>query len=124
SNAWGQVGPSQSAVPEQGVDVLMITTVAMSLGFLDGLVASLAGRGLRVGVVCSPDLQLIEFARKHGVTAWAVPMSRTITPLRDVVALLRLLRVIRMKCSPEPDPAIMSVLDRRTGCGRAGSQTS
>lgn len=95
NKARGQVGLSQGAVPEHRVDVLMVTTVAMSLGFLDGLVTSLAQRGLRVGVVCSPDLQLIEFACKHRVPAWAVPMSRTITPLRDLVALVRLLRVIR-----------------------------
>lgn len=65
--------------------------------FLRGQAAFLGARGYEVEVISSPGGQLDDFAGSEGVPAFAVPMERRITPLRDLVALARLWRRLRAR---------------------------
>lgn len=72
------------------VRLLHVTTIPLTLIFLRGQAAFFRARGYEVEVISSPGRELDEFARAEGVPAFAVPMARRITPLRDLVALGRL----------------------------------
>lgn len=52
-------------------------------------------RGFDVTVVAAPSWELDEVATRENVRTIGVPMNREITPLQDLVALYRLVRVIR-----------------------------
>ena len=75
--------------------LLHVTTVPMTLPFLAGHVAEARRRGFEVHVLSSPGPALDAFARERQVAAHAVPMARRVAPLADLVALGRLVRVIR-----------------------------
>jgi lipopolysaccharide/colanic/teichoic acid biosynthesis glycosyltransferase/glycosyltransferase involved in cell wall biosynthesis len=75
--------------------LLHITTVPMSLGFLRGQVQFMEERGFRFHALCSPGADLDEFGRRHGVPVFGVEMPRSITPLRDLAAVRRIVRVIQ-----------------------------
>jgi len=74
--------------------VMHVTTVPQTLHFFRGQVGYLKRRGFEVTVVSSPGPALDRFARLERVRALAVPMSRQITPLADLVSLWRLVRVL------------------------------
>ncbi len=67
----------------------------MSLIFLVGQVGYMKERGFRVHAISSPGEGLEVFGREQGVEVSAVAMERRITPLRDLMALHKLLRVLR-----------------------------
>lgn len=76
--------------------LLYITTHGKAaLGLMRGQLAMLRERGFDVTVVASPSWELDEVASREGVPIIAVPMNREITPLRDLIALHRLVRVIK-----------------------------
>jgi glycosyltransferase involved in cell wall biosynthesis len=75
--------------------LLHVTTVPMTLAFVAGHVAHARSRGFEVHVLSSPGEALDRFARDLLVEAHAVPMPRRITPLADLVALGRMVRVMR-----------------------------
>jgi glycosyltransferase involved in cell wall biosynthesis len=76
--------------------LLYITTHGKAaLGLMRGQLAMLRDRGFDVTVVASPSWELDDVATREGVPTIAVPMNREITPLRDLVALHRLVRVIK-----------------------------
>lgn len=75
--------------------VLHITTIPMSLTFLRGQVGYLKARDVTVHALSSPGEDLEQFGRSEGIPVHAVPMSRRITPLRDLVGVLRIWREIR-----------------------------
>jgi glycosyltransferase involved in cell wall biosynthesis len=78
--------------------LLHVTTIPMSLTFLTGQVSYIQDRGFRIHAVSSPGEDLTAFARRERVSVDSVEMPRRITPIRDVGAIARLLRVIgRMK---------------------------
>jgi lipopolysaccharide/colanic/teichoic acid biosynthesis glycosyltransferase/glycosyltransferase involved in cell wall biosynthesis len=77
------------------VIVVHITTVPETLEFLSGLIGALKVRSLDVHVISSPGKRLDDFARRAGVAAHAIAMSRRVDPLRDLVALIRLWRQLR-----------------------------
>lgn len=52
-------------------------------------------RGFDVTVAASPSWELDAVAEREGVPTIAVPMNREITPLQDLVALFRLIRVMK-----------------------------
>ena len=86
---------TRCAVPERGaispaIGLVHVTTVPMTLGFLRGQVTYMAARGFAVAAISSPGEALDAFARTHGVRCYAVAMERRITPVRDLLALLRL----------------------------------
>lgn len=72
-----------------------ITTVPQSLGFVTGQVGYMKARGFKVVGLSSPGELLTRFAEREGVPVHAVEMPRRVTPWRDVLAVLKLVRVLR-----------------------------
>ncbi|HXG09745.1 MAG TPA: glycosyltransferase family 4 protein [Gemmataceae bacterium] len=73
-----------------------ITTVPVSLwSFLGGQIGYMKDRGFAVRALASPGEYLDRFAEREEVPVHGVPMLRRITPLRDLVAVGRLWRVLR-----------------------------
>lgn len=64
---------------------------------LRGQLAYLRQNGFAVTVVGSPGPDLDRAAEREGVRSLAVPMSREISPFKDLGALLRLLRLLRQE---------------------------
>lgn len=75
--------------------ILHITTIPMSLTFLRGQVGYMKARGLEVHALSSPGADLDAFGAQEAVAVHAVEMPRRITPLRDLVAVTRIVRAIR-----------------------------
>jgi lipopolysaccharide/colanic/teichoic acid biosynthesis glycosyltransferase/glycosyltransferase involved in cell wall biosynthesis len=79
----------------ESIRLVHLTTVPQSLHFLRGQVAYMKSRGIEVRAVASPGPELERFADLEGVPVHAVEMPRRITPLGDLVALWRLVRLFR-----------------------------
>ena len=80
------------------LNLLHITTVPLTLGFLHGQVSYMKDHGFDVYAISSPGELLDEFGSREQITVSAVMMPRTITPLSDIAALGKLwsrLRIIR-----------------------------
>lgn len=75
--------------------IVVIINTPMMLGFFTGQVGFLRSHGFAWDVVSSPGQGLAEFGRREGIDVHAVKMTRTITPLRDLVTLYRLWRLLR-----------------------------
>lgn len=75
--------------------VLHVTTVPMTLRFLAGHVAHARSKGFEVHALSSPGEALDAFGRDMDIEVHAVRMPRRITPLVDLAALWRIVRVIR-----------------------------
>ncbi len=75
--------------------LLHITTIPMSLTFFRGQVGYMKERGLHVHALSSPGPDLDAFGQREGVEVSAVEMSRRVTPLRDLLAIARLVREMR-----------------------------
>jgi glycosyltransferase involved in cell wall biosynthesis len=74
------------------ITLLHITTVPTSLTFFRGQVAYMKRQGFRVHALSSPGADLDDFADREGVEVHAVEMPRRITPLRDLRAVVGILR--------------------------------
>ena len=75
---------------------MRVTTVPVSLrAFCSGLVRELSREGYEVVAVSSPGEELDEFGRSEGVRTIGVPMERRMSPLKDVVSLWRMWRLMR-----------------------------
>lgn len=72
-----------------------MTTVPMSLSFLEGQIQHVKAKGFDVHVISSPDKALEEFGEEMQVETHELPMERRITPLRDLWALVRLFGILR-----------------------------
>ena len=83
------------AAGASGPVLLHITTMPMSLTFLDGQVGYMKERGFQVHALSSPGPDLVAFGRKEQVPVSAVEMLRRITPWHDMGAVAALLRVLR-----------------------------
>jgi len=77
------------------IRLVHITTVPQTLAFLRGQVAYMKSRGIEVSAVSSPGAELEKFGDQEGVAVHAVEMPRRITPVGDLVALFRLVRLFR-----------------------------
>lgn len=75
--------------------VLHVVTVPMTLQFMAGQAAFMGDRNISLSFVSSTGPEQRAFAEQENVEVYSVEMSRRITPLRDVVSLLRLLRLLR-----------------------------
>lgn len=76
--------------------LIRITTVPISLrDLLKGQLNFLSQNGFEVVGVSSPGLELEEVREREGVPVIAVEMSRTISPIRDLMALWKLYKVFR-----------------------------
>jgi len=92
-----------------GVRVVDIVTASVSVRFLEGRPEYFAGKGYEVTVVSSPGEELRK-AEREGVRTVAVEMAREISPLRDLVSLWGLVRVLRRL-----RPAITNVATPKAG---------
>lgn len=70
-------------------------TVPLSLRFLSGQSGHMSGHGLTLEFVSSEGPEQTEFMDREGVAVFTVPMSRTITPVQDLLSVARLWRLIR-----------------------------
>jgi glycosyltransferase involved in cell wall biosynthesis len=75
--------------------VVHVMTVAESLGFLSGQAAVVRAAGIEVHAISAPGPELQPFGDAEGVAVHAVPMSRSITPLRDLRSVWRTWRTLR-----------------------------
>ncbi len=75
--------------------VLHIFTTPLSLRFIRGLPAHLRARGYHTTIVTSPGPALDAFLASEGCPGFAVDLPRRVTPLQDLAALARLVRIIR-----------------------------
>lgn len=98
----GATGPARLAqAPRPGriarrPKVVHVTTVPVSLKtHLAGQVTYLREHGFEVHVVSSPGPELDAFGESEGVPVHGVPMFRAVTPLRDLVGLYRLWKILR-----------------------------
>ena len=77
------------------VRLVHVTTVPQSFVFFHGQIGYLKERGFEVHMASSPGEQAEPFRDKEGVQVHCVPMVRSITPLSDLVTLLRLWHLFR-----------------------------
>jgi glycosyltransferase involved in cell wall biosynthesis len=75
--------------------VLHVVTVPMTLEFMAGQAAFMRERNVSLSFVSSAGREQLVFAEREQVRVHSVEMSRQITPLRDLLSILRLLRLIR-----------------------------
>ena len=75
--------------------VLHVVTVPMTLQFMAGQAAFMGGRDISLSFVSSTGPEQRAFAEQERVQVYSVEMSRRITPLRDALSLVRLLRLLR-----------------------------
>jgi glycosyltransferase involved in cell wall biosynthesis len=77
------------------VRLVHISTSPLFLNFLRGVLPELRQRGFEPSVICSPGELLDRFVQETGVAGFGVEMPRRITPLHDVIALYRLVILLR-----------------------------
>jgi glycosyltransferase involved in cell wall biosynthesis len=75
--------------------VVHLTTVPISLAYLVGHLRHQVQAGYRVHVISSPGPELERFCAESGAEAHRVEISRPLDPLRDVLALGRIVGVLR-----------------------------
>jgi glycosyltransferase involved in cell wall biosynthesis len=74
--------------------VLHVLTVPDSLVFLRGQVPFMHRAGFWLGIVTSPGGDLERFGHENGVPVWPVTIPRAIAPWADLVAFVRLVRLM------------------------------
>lgn len=77
------------------IKIVHVTTVPQSLFFLRGQVGYMKERGFHIHGLSSPGEFLTRFAEQERVPVYPVEMPRRITPLRDLVAIAGMWRVLR-----------------------------
>ncbi len=98
--------------------IIYTSTIPLSLAtFCKGLLAELS-TNYEVAVVSSPEQELAEIARREKVRTLAVPMERRISPLKDLVSLVRLFKVYKrekpqMVHSMTPKAGLLSMIAAR-----------
>jgi len=85
---------------EKKPKLLRITTVALSLDkLLEGQLSYMSNY-FDVEAVCSPSNTIDRIAKREGTTIHEIPMHRGISPLRDIISIFRLVKLIR-KIKPD-----------------------
>jgi glycosyltransferase involved in cell wall biosynthesis len=92
---WAALDQYYRSLPEEPRQVLHVVTVPMTLEFMAGQAAFMRERNVSLSFVSSAGREQQAFAEREKVHVHSVEMSRRITPLRDLVSIVRLLRVIR-----------------------------
>lgn len=80
---------------ESRIKLLHLMTVPVSLRFLHGQPTYFRQHGIDSVVITSDGELLTEFAEQENVAAYPVEMQRAISPLADLIALSKILRIIR-----------------------------
>ncbi|RYZ08835.1 MAG: glycosyltransferase family 1 protein [Myxococcales bacterium] len=75
--------------------VYLATDPLTAFRLMDGQLGEMKRRGFRVSVITAPGELLSRVAQREGVEVHAVPMRREISPALDVVALARLIWLLR-----------------------------
>lgn len=96
----GHLTQTAAAEPVDGAEAAVATVAHVmthpgSLIFLRGQVSFIRERGFAIHAITSPGPDLASFREAEGAVTHAVPMSRSISPLRDVASLWRLCRILR-----------------------------
>lgn len=87
---------NRSTGDNAGAKLAHVTTVPMTLElFLRGQIAFMKKRGIEVMAVSSPGPALERVAQRDGITVCPIPMKRGISPLSDLLSLIRLVRFFR-----------------------------
>ena len=91
--------------------LIRMSTVGLSLDvFCRGLLNELKAEGYDVTALSSPDAELTRLGEREGVRTVGVRMRRDISPLSDLVSLVRLIRVMRRE-----KPDIIHTLTPKAG---------
>jgi lipopolysaccharide/colanic/teichoic acid biosynthesis glycosyltransferase len=90
--------------------LLYVATSDRFWGFLEGQASYARARGFEIHAASSPGPALEDFAARERAAAWPVPMTRGLTPLRDLAALRRLCRLVR-----ELGPAVVHAHTPKAG---------
>lgn len=77
------------------VQVLHVTTITLTLRFLQGHLQYQRKKGFQTHVACSPAPDLFSIAANSGALAWPIPMVRGISLLGDIKSLWSMLRLLR-----------------------------
>ena len=77
------------------VKLLHMTTVPMTLMFMRGQVDFMRAKGFELALLSSPGSTLDHFAEEYHLPAYGVPMERRVTPGRDLLSLVELVRILR-----------------------------
>ena len=77
------------------IKLVHVTTVPQSLSFVAKQVGYMKARGFDVYGLSSPGTFLTLFAESEGIQVMAVDMPRRITPMRDLVAIFKIWRLLR-----------------------------
>jgi glycosyltransferase involved in cell wall biosynthesis len=77
------------------IDILHAVTSPISLVLLRGQVAHLRSGGFQPAVLCGPGPQVEDWTAKESVPVFTVAMQREISPLRDLISLFRIWRLLR-----------------------------
>lgn len=80
---------------DRRTSVIQILAMPFTLRFLRGQGSNLRKHGIDWKVVCSPSKELEEFAAEERIQCIAIPIKRHISPLADMISLLRLIRLFR-----------------------------
>ena len=81
--------------------IVRAATIGTSLNtFCEGLLKELTDEGYEVIALSSPDADLDELGKREGVRTIGVHMERRISPWKDLVSLMKIMRVLRRE---EPD---------------------
>jgi len=83
--------------------LVYLVTSSLSVEFLRGQLSYMRRRGFEVLLVSSPGVELERAEEEEGITTIALPMEREIRPEKDLIAVLRLIRLCR---SLRPDVVV------------------
>ena len=117
------------APAEASIRLLHLTTVPESLRFLSGQARHMRDWGIETHALSSPGDELGSFAAREGVHAHGVQMARRITPIRDLLAIYRICRVLRsvrprIVHAHTPKAGVLGMVAARIGGFRCASITS
>lgn len=98
---------SPPAIPKL---VYLVTVPITARAFLRGQLAAMKAAGFDVLLISSPGPELNEVAVQEGVRVAGIPMQRTMNPWRDLIALGRLVRLLRRE-----RPAIVNASTPKAG---------
>lgn len=101
---------AEPAAKDGRLRIVYAVTVPVCLSYLRGQLRFMRARGYEVTVISSPGEELDRAAMMEGAHVIPLPMAREISPLRDLLSLWRLWRVIRRL-----QPAITNVGTPKAG---------
>jgi len=92
-----QARPSTAPLRANQAAIVHVTSVPVQLRvFLTGQASFIVGQGFSLHAISSHGPELDRFARQEGVPVHAVDITQQVSPLRDVVALLKLWWTVRI----------------------------